>query len=211
MNLDKFGNIYSELDDGKGVCRYFNKIARSCSIYDRRPLKCRIDEGYKYLKHIPYKEYIWMTYQACEYLQRITFGDEEKREGRTMDDKSPFTALKKILTETGEGDKKPGWLDSLAGMISNPASPENIIKMAKKGLEASIGCVRKNNQEVEEFEKEAERIRLQGDELQRKVRNTWHGLKKCASEDEYLQEEGRIAFQLEQEMMQKAQQKRIGE
>lgn len=128
-----------------------------------------------------------------------------------MDDKFPFTALKKILTETGEGDKKLGWLDSLAGVISNPANPENIIKMAKKGLEASIGCVRKNNQEVEEFEKEAERIRLQGDELQRKVRENWQGIKKCASEDEYLQEEERIALQLEQEMVQKSQQKRIGE
>lgn len=85
MNLDKFGNIYSDLDNGKGVCRYFNKMTRSCSIYDRRPLKCRVDEGYEYLKHIPYKEYIRMTYQACQYLERITFGEEEKIKGEKND------------------------------------------------------------------------------------------------------------------------------
>lgn len=128
-----------------------------------------------------------------------------------MDEKSPLSALKKIITETGEGDKKPGWLDSLAGMISNPASPESIIKMAKKGFEASIGCIRKNNQEVEEFEKEAANLRLQGDALQMMVRDNWKGIKKCGSEEEYLQEEQRIALQLEQEMMQKLQKKSIGE
>ena len=45
-NLDK-SPIYSELDRGDGICRYL--IGNLCSIYEKRPMLCRIDESYDLL------------------------------------------------------------------------------------------------------------------------------------------------------------------
>lgn len=45
-NLDK-SPIYSELDSGDGTCLYL--IGNLCSIYEKRPMLCRIDESYDLL------------------------------------------------------------------------------------------------------------------------------------------------------------------
>ena len=37
--------LYAELDDGNGVCIYLS--GNLCTIYDERPLICRIDESYE--------------------------------------------------------------------------------------------------------------------------------------------------------------------
>ena len=37
-------SLYSDLDDGHGVCRYFNAKTNKCNIYERRPLKCNIGD-----------------------------------------------------------------------------------------------------------------------------------------------------------------------
>lgn len=42
-NLDK-SPIYAQLDRGDGTCRYL--IGNLCSIYEKRPILCRIDESY---------------------------------------------------------------------------------------------------------------------------------------------------------------------
>lgn len=42
-NLDK-SPLYADLDIGNGTCRYL--VDNLCSIYDNRPLLCRIDECY---------------------------------------------------------------------------------------------------------------------------------------------------------------------
>ena len=42
LNLSK---VYSELDRGDGVCRYLD--GNLCSIYQNRPVLCRIDESYE--------------------------------------------------------------------------------------------------------------------------------------------------------------------
>lgn len=42
-NLDK-SDIYASLDRGDGVCKYL--VGNDCSIYENRPLLCRIDESY---------------------------------------------------------------------------------------------------------------------------------------------------------------------
>lgn len=42
-NLDK-SPIYVELDRGDGTCRYLT--GNLCSIYEKRPILCRIDESY---------------------------------------------------------------------------------------------------------------------------------------------------------------------
>lgn len=42
-NLDK-SPIYAQLDRGDGTCRYL--VGNLCSIYENRPILCRIDESY---------------------------------------------------------------------------------------------------------------------------------------------------------------------
>ncbi len=42
-NLDK-SELYAELDRGDGICKYLR--GNLCSVYENRPLLCRIDECY---------------------------------------------------------------------------------------------------------------------------------------------------------------------
>lgn len=42
-NLNK-SPIYDDLHDGDGVCRYLK--GNLCTIYENRPLLCRVDESY---------------------------------------------------------------------------------------------------------------------------------------------------------------------
>ena len=37
--------LYADLDRGDGVCRYLT--GNLCSIYEKRPLLCRVDESYE--------------------------------------------------------------------------------------------------------------------------------------------------------------------
>jgi len=39
--------LYESLDDGKGVCVYFNTETNLCEIYNNRPLICRVDDAYE--------------------------------------------------------------------------------------------------------------------------------------------------------------------
>lgn len=63
-------SMYSDLDDGFGVCIYFNKKTRNCTIYRRRPIKCNIQLGYeKYYKNkMSYKMFIQLNYEGCRKL-----------------------------------------------------------------------------------------------------------------------------------------------
>ena len=64
------GLIYQYLDRGDGVCWHFDVKTRLCKIYDKRPLICRVEEGYPiFFKEIPYEEYLAKTYAACEILK----------------------------------------------------------------------------------------------------------------------------------------------
>lgn len=62
-------DLYKELDRGDGVCKYLNGTL--CSIYENRPLPCRIDESYEmYFKEKYSKEeYYQLNYNACKKLQ----------------------------------------------------------------------------------------------------------------------------------------------
>ena len=66
-NINK-SNLYKELDRGDGVCVYLD--GNLCSIYENRPLLCRIDESYDaYFKEKYSKEdYYQLNYNACEKL-----------------------------------------------------------------------------------------------------------------------------------------------
>lgn len=60
--------LYKELDRGDGVCKFLNE--NLCSIYHKRPLLCRIDEGYIFFKDIITKEEYYQKNKAiCKMFQ----------------------------------------------------------------------------------------------------------------------------------------------
>ena len=65
----KLSEIYNDLDDGTGVCRYLK--GNLCSIYKDRPVYCRIDECYElWFKEIMSKdEYYRQNYACCKILK----------------------------------------------------------------------------------------------------------------------------------------------
>lgn len=68
-NLNK-SPIYAELDTGGGVCKYLR--GNLCSIYDSRPLLCRIDACYEVFFKTRYslEEYYQLNYQICRNLKQ---------------------------------------------------------------------------------------------------------------------------------------------
>ena len=68
-NLKK-SEIYSELDRGDGICKFLD--GNKCSIYNERPLLCRVDECYELYFKDQYSldEYYELNYQACRNLQK---------------------------------------------------------------------------------------------------------------------------------------------
>ncbi len=60
---------YRDLDRGDGVCRFLK--GNLCSIYDSRPLKCRIDACYElYFSSVMSKEtYYKRNKEACKALK----------------------------------------------------------------------------------------------------------------------------------------------
>ncbi len=64
--------LYSDLDRGDGICKHLNVDKNLCNIYNKRPLKCNIDESYKtiYSKSLSIEEYYELNYAACHELQK---------------------------------------------------------------------------------------------------------------------------------------------
>ena len=65
--------IYANLDRGDGVCRYLN--GNLCSIYENRPIFCRVDDCYElYFKDsMSQEEYEAFNYAICEKIKNNTF------------------------------------------------------------------------------------------------------------------------------------------
>lgn len=61
--------LYAELDRGDGVCKYLSK--NLCSIYESRPLLCRVDESYeKFFKEVmSIEEYYRINLDVCKKLK----------------------------------------------------------------------------------------------------------------------------------------------
>ncbi len=66
LNLSE---IYADLDSGNGVCKYL--CGNICSIYEERPLKCRVDECYYafFSKEMTKEEYYQKNYEMCKQLK----------------------------------------------------------------------------------------------------------------------------------------------
>lgn len=67
-NLDK-SVVYATIDSGNGICKYLD--GNLCSIYENRPLLCRIDESYEvYFKDVmTLDEYYRRNHEACSKLK----------------------------------------------------------------------------------------------------------------------------------------------
>ena len=64
--------VYSDLDNGKGTCRYFDESTNLCRIYKNRPLKSRIDEAYDlwFKNSIGLEDYYELNNEACNILKK---------------------------------------------------------------------------------------------------------------------------------------------
>ncbi|AVP65972.1 zinc/iron-chelating domain-containing protein [Clostridium botulinum] len=67
-NLDK-SPIYAELHSGNGVCKYLD--GNLCSIYENRPLLCRVDESYDafFKNTMTLEKYYKLNYEFCIKLK----------------------------------------------------------------------------------------------------------------------------------------------
>lgn len=65
-------DIYSSLDRGDGVCRYFNEESSLCMIYENRPLECNIDAMYLryFSEKISLEKYYQLNHLSCQQLKK---------------------------------------------------------------------------------------------------------------------------------------------
>lgn len=68
-NLSK-SVLYAELDRGDGICKYLN--GNLCSIYETRPLLCRVDECYEiyFNKYFSRQQFYQLNKRICEKLKK---------------------------------------------------------------------------------------------------------------------------------------------
>ena len=69
-HLDR-SELYRDLDRGDGICRYLT--GNLCSIYETRPLLCRVDESYEAFFSEIYTrdEYYRLNEDACRILKSL--------------------------------------------------------------------------------------------------------------------------------------------
>ena len=63
--------LYRELDRGDGICKYLS--GNLCSIYETRPLLCRVDASYDaFFKDVMSREmYYKLNYVSCNELKKL--------------------------------------------------------------------------------------------------------------------------------------------
>lgn len=61
--------LAKDLDRGDGCCKYLQD--NLCSIYEHRPLICRVDEAYEILfkTQMSKEEYYEINYKMCNFLK----------------------------------------------------------------------------------------------------------------------------------------------
>ena len=62
--------LYRDLDRGDGICKYLSN--NLCSIYEERPLKCRVDDSYHQIfkDKMSLDEFYQINYEACASLKK---------------------------------------------------------------------------------------------------------------------------------------------
>ncbi len=64
---------YKHLDRGDGVCLHFDVETNLCSIYETRPVICRIDESYElfFKDQMTLEQFYAINYKSCDMLKRL--------------------------------------------------------------------------------------------------------------------------------------------
>lgn len=64
-------DVYLDLDRGDGICKYLS--GNICSIYNERPLLCRVDECYEifFKQHMSLEEYYRLNEFECRKLKKL--------------------------------------------------------------------------------------------------------------------------------------------
>ena len=63
--------LYKDLDDGTGICKYFDKTTNLCNIYYHRPEKCNVEAMYKYFADkLTFNEWINLNIISCQELKQ---------------------------------------------------------------------------------------------------------------------------------------------
>ena len=64
-------DLYKDLDDGTGTCKYFDKNTNLCKIYYHRPEKCNVEAMYKYFEDkLTYNKWINLNIMSCQELKQ---------------------------------------------------------------------------------------------------------------------------------------------
>lgn len=60
------------LDRSDGICRHFDEEAHLCTIYEERPLVCRVEDYYRarLAEVIPWQEFVRINVAICHHLQQ---------------------------------------------------------------------------------------------------------------------------------------------
>ena len=63
--------VYASLDRGDGVCLYLE--GNECSIYEDRPILCRVDDSYEVYFSTQYtkEEYYRLNKEACNKIKQM--------------------------------------------------------------------------------------------------------------------------------------------
>lgn len=71
QNLNKSKNA-DNLNDGTGVCVYYDKKSKLCTIYNNRPPQCNVDYMYRkyFFKYMTLDEYYKINYDICKLLKK---------------------------------------------------------------------------------------------------------------------------------------------
>lgn len=61
-------DVYKDLDRGDGVCKFLK--GNLCSIYEQRPLLCRVDESWEkiFSSEMSRKDFYALNYEGCNAL-----------------------------------------------------------------------------------------------------------------------------------------------
>lgn len=62
--------IYADMHNGNGICKYLD--GNLCSIYENRPIVCRIDDAFEvfFKDRMTREEYYELNKKSCELLRK---------------------------------------------------------------------------------------------------------------------------------------------
>lgn len=106
--------------------------------------------------------------------------------------------------EPGKGPEN-AWLEMVkklgsAALEFTEGKGGGLLNLASASITRVLSHFSEKKADLERMENEVRALRKKGDELEAMVRANWTGIKKCGSDEEYLEEERRIAADLERRM-----------